>query len=377
MVAGELSGDLIAGSVLKGLKARWPADFIYTGIGGPHMGEQGFNSLWPISKLSLMGYVELIKHIPEILLIRHRLRKRWLIDKPLGFVGVDAPDFNFDLEIAMREAGVPTIHFVSPSIWAWRSGRIKKIKRAVDHMLCLFPFEVEIYKHAGIDATFVGHPLADKIPIVPDVASARAKLGLTGDGPIIAILPGSRVSEVERLAPIFFAAMKLLAVREPGIHFVLPVATSSLYSILQPLLNKYDELSLSVVDGRSHIAIEASDIVLLASGTATLEAALYKKPMVISYKVLWISAQIMKRQGYLPYVGLPNILLDEFVVPEFLQDFATPQALCTAVLKQLQDFGLRDSLRERFTHLHLALRHGTADRSAEIIDHVLRKKKRL
>ncbi|GAB3628584.1 lipid-A-disaccharide synthase [Pandoraea terrae] len=377
MVAGELSGDLIAGSVLAGLKGRWPADVAYAGVGGPHMAEQGFDALWPVDKLSVMGYVEVIKHLREILAIRKQLRERWLADKPLGFVGIDAPDFNFDLEIALREAGVPTIHFVSPSIWAWRGGRIKKIKRAVDHMLCLFPFEVEIYERAGIDATFVGHPLADKIPLEPDVAGARAELGLTGDGPVVAVLPGSRASEVQRIGPVFFAAMKRLAAREPAIRFVLPVATPRLRGMLQPLFDQYPELALTITDGRAHVAMEASDSVLLASGTATLEAALYKKPMVISYKVPWLTAQIMKRQGYLPYVGLPNILSGEFVVPELLQHFATPEALADAVWQQLRDVSLRDALHERFTRLHHTLRQGTAERAAEVIDRVLRAKGRL
>lgn len=377
MVAGELSGDLIAGNVLAGLKQRLPADIAYAGVGGPHMAEEGFNAYWPIDKLSVMGYVEVIKHLREILSIRKQLREHWLADKPMAFVGFDAPDFNFDLEIKLREAGVPTIHFVSPSIWAWRGGRIKKIKRAVDHMLCLFPFEPEIYHRAGIDATFVGHPMADKIPMVPDVAGARAKLGLAGDAPVVAILPGSRTSEVQRLAPVFFAAMRLLAQRDPTIRFVLPAATPRLRTMMQPIFDAHSDLNLTVTDGKAPLALEASDSVLLASGTATLEAALYKKPMVISYKVPWLTAQIMKRQGYLPYVGLPNILSGEFVVPELLQHFATPEALADAVWKQLTDPELRESLQARFTKIHEQLRQNTAERSAEVIERVLREKGRL
>lgn len=377
MVAGELSGDLIAGNVLAGLKQSLPADIAYAGVGGPHMAEEGFDAYWPIDKLSVMGYVEVIKHLREILSIRKQLRGRWLADKPLAFVGFDAPDFNFDLEIKLREAGIPTIHFVSPSIWAWRGGRIKKIKRAVDHMLCLFPFEPEIYHRAGIDATFVGHPMADKIPMVPDVAGARAKLALQGDGPVVAILPGSRTSEVQRLTPVFFAAMRLLAKRDPSIRFVLPAATPRLRVLMQPILDAHSDLNLTVTDGRAPLALEAADSVLLASGTATLEAALYKKPMVISYKVPWLTAQIMKRQGYLPYVGLPNILSGEFVVPELLQHFATPEALADAVWKQLTDPALRESLQARFTKIHEQLRQNTAARSAEVIERVLREKGRI
>lgn len=377
MVAGELSGDLIAGNVLAGLKQSLPADIAYAGVGGPHMAEEGFNAYWPIDKLSVMGYVEVIKHLREILSIRKQLREHWLAEKPMAFVGFDAPDFNFDLEIKLREAGVPTIHFVSPSIWAWRGGRIKKIKRAVDHMLCLFPFEPEIYHRAGIDATFVGHPMADKISMVPDVAGARAKLGLTGDAPVVAILPGSRTSEVQRLTPVFFAAMRLLAQRDPSIRFVLPAATPRLRTLMQPIFDAHSDLNLTVTDGKAPLALEASDSVLLASGTATLEAALYKKPMVISYKVPWLTAQIMKRQGYLPYVGLPNILSGEFVVPELLQHFATPEALADAVWKQLTDPALRESLQARFTKIHEQLRQNTAARAAEVIERVLREKGRL
>ncbi|VVE28348.1 lipid-A-disaccharide synthase [Pandoraea morbifera] len=377
MVAGELSGDLIAGNVLAGLKQSLPADIAYAGVGGPHMAEEGFDAYWPIDKLSVMGYVEVIKHLREILSIRRQLRDRWLAEKPLAFVGFDAPDFNFDLEIKLREAGIPTIHFVSPSIWAWRGGRIKKIKRAVDHMLCLFPFEPEIYHRAGIDATFVGHPMADKIPMVPDVAGARARLALTGNGPVVAILPGSRTSEVQRLTPVFFAAMRLLAKREPSIQFVLPAATPRLRLMMQPIVDAHGDLNLTVIDGRAPLALEAADSVLLASGTATLEAALYKKPMVISYKVPWLTAQIMKRQGYLPYVGLPNILSGEFVVPELLQHFATPEALADAVWQQLSDPVLRASLQARFTKIHEQLRQNTAARSAEVIERVLREKRRI
>lgn len=377
MVAGELSGDLIAGATLAGLKQRLPSDIAYGGVGGPHMAEQGFDAYWPCDKLSVMGYVEVIKHLREILSIRKQLREHWLADKPMAYVGFDAPDFNFDLEIALREAGVPTIHFVSPSIWAWRGGRIKKIKRAVDHMLCLFPFEPEIYHRAGIDATFVGHPMADKIPMVPDVAGARATLGLTGDAPLVAILPGSRASEVQRLTPVFFDAMRLLTQRDRSIRFVLPAATPRLRVMIDAIVAQYPDLDVTVIDGKSPLALEASDSVLLASGTATLEAALYKKPMVISYKVPWLTGQIMKRQGYLPYVGLPNILSGEFVVPELLQHFATPTSLCDAVWQQLSDTSLRTSLQARFTAIHEQLRQNTAERSAEVIERVLREKGRL
>ncbi|MFK4446413.1 lipid-A-disaccharide synthase [Caballeronia udeis] len=371
MVAGEPSGDLLAASLLEGLNERLPAGTQFNGIGGPRMTAAGFDAHWPMDKLTVRGYVEALKHIPEILGIRNELKRQLLAEPPSVFIGVDAPDFNFGLEHALRDAGIPTMHFVCPSIWAWRGGRIKKIVKAVDHMLCVFPFEPALMEKAGIASTYVGHPLADEIPLVPDVEGARRELGLPEGGPIIAVLPGSRRSEIALIGPTFFDAMELMQLREPGVRFVMPAATAALRELLQPLVAAHPNLSLTITEGKAQVAMTAADAILVKSGTVTLEAALLKKPMVISYKVPWLTGQIMQRQGYLPYVGLPNILAGRFVVPEILQHFATPEALADATLKQLNDDANRATLTEIFTEMHHALRQNTAQRAAEAVAQVL------
>jgi lipid-A-disaccharide synthase len=371
MVAGEPSGDLLAASLLGGLNARLPAGTQFNGIGGPRMTAAGFDAHWPMDKLTVRGYVEALKHIPEILGIRNELKRQLLAEPPSVFIGVDAPDFNFGLEHALRDAGIPTVHFVCPSIWAWRGGRIKKIVKAVDHMLCVFPFEPALMEKAGIASTYVGHPLADEIPLVPDVEGARRALGLAEGGPVIAVLPGSRRSEIALIGPTFFDAMELMQRREPGVRFVMPAATAALRELLQPLVAAHPDLALTVTEGKAQVAMTAADAILVKSGTVTLEAALLKKPMVISYKVPWLTGQIMQRQGYLPYVGLPNILAGRFVVPEILQHFATPEALADATLKQLNDDANRATLTEIFTEMHHVLRQNTALRAAEAVARVL------
>jgi len=367
MVAGEASGDLLASLLLEGLHARLGESVGYAGIGGRRMMAQGFVSHWPMETLSVNGYVEVLGSLREILATRRAIREKLLAQPPLCFIGVDAPDFNFGLEVPLRRAGIPVVHFVSPSIWAWRGGRIRTIARAVDHILCLFPFEPEIYAKAGIPATYVGHPLADVIPMVPDVAGARAKLGLPEGKRIVAVLPGSRQSEVHNLGATFFAAMDRMHRMDGNLAFVLPAASASLREIVATFHAQYPDVDLTIVDGQSHLAMESADVVLLASGTATLEAALYKKPMVISYKVPWLTAQIMKRQGYLPYVGLPNILSGRFVVPELLQDDATPEALARETLLQLNDEGNVAFLREHFTTMHKTLKRDTAKLAAGVV----------
>jgi lipid-A-disaccharide synthase len=371
MVAGEPSGDLLAASLLEGLNPRLPAGTQFNGIGGPRMTAAGFDAHWPMDKLTVRGYVEALKHIPEILGIRNELKRQLLAEPPSVFIGVDAPDFNFGLEHALRDAGIPTVHFVCPSIWAWRGGRIKKIVKAVDHMLCVFPFEPALMEKAGIASTYVGHPLADEIPLVPDVEGARRALGLPEGGPVIAVLPGSRRSEIALIGPTFFDAMELMQLREPGVRFVMPAANAALRELLQPLVAAHPNLSLTITEGKAQVAMTAADAILVKSGTVTLEAALLKKPMVISYKVPWLTGQIMQRQGYLPYVGLPNILAGRFVVPEILQHFATPEALADATLKQLNDDANRATLTEIFTEMHHALRQNTAQRAAEAVAQVL------
>ena len=375
MVAGEPSGDLLAASMLGGLARQLPGSTRFFGIGGPRMAAEGFEAHWPMEKLAVRGYVEALRHIPEILGIRNELKRQLLAEPPHAFIGVDAPDFNFGLEQALRAAGIPTIHFVCPSIWAWRGGRIKTIAKAVDHMLCVFPFETALLEKAHVPATYVGHPLADEIPLEPDVPLARRMLGLPESGPIVAVLPGSRRSEIGLIGPTFFAAMAIMQRREPGLRFVMPAATPALRELLQPLAAAHPELSLTITDGDAQRAMTAADAVLVKSGTVTLEAALLKKPMVISYKVPWLTGQIMRRQGYLPYVGLPNILAGRFVVPELLQHFATPEALADAVLVQLRDEANRRTLTDVFTQMHLTLRKNTAECAAQAVARVIEARK--
>jgi lipid-A-disaccharide synthase len=373
-VAGEPSGDLLAAPVLSALnQIPEMAGLEVYGIGGPRMQAEGMRSDWPMETLSVRGYVEAIKQLPAILKLRKELIQNLTGgDRPDVFLGVDAPDFNLGVELHLRNAGIPTLHLVSPSIWAWRAGRIQKISQAVERMLCIFPFETEIYDRAGVASTYVGHPLASEIPIEPNTNQAREKITNTLklsrnalEGIVIAVLPGSRGSEIELIAPVFFETMKLLAQQLKGqkLSFLIPVATPRLRAPLEALLLKTKasnpDIQIHLLDRMADEALEASDVVLIASGTATLQAALWKKPMVISYKVPWLTAQIMKRQGYLPYVGLPNILCGEFVVPELLQDDAVPEKLAHAVQQWLNSPNQVEELKERFSHMHETLRRPT------------------
>lgn len=339
MVAGEASGDLLAGLLLQGLRQRWP-DLSAQGIGGPRMAELGFDAWWPHHKLAVHGFSwELLMRYREIVGIREQLAQRLLAssaDKPALFVGVDAPDFNLQLEERLRQQGVRTAHFVCPSIWAWRPERIERIRRSADHVLCLFPFEPELLAQHGIPATYVGHPLAQVIPQQADQQAARQALGLPLDGRVLALLPGSRVSEVRHLAERFFRAAALVQQAWPDIHIVLPVVPG-----LRPLVEAAAQRAgmqgrVRVVNGQSHQVLAACDVTLIASGTATLEAALYKKPMVIAYHMSWLSWQLMRRKRLQPWVGLPNILAGRFVVPELLQDQASPEALAHGVMQWLE-----------------------------------------
>lgn len=372
MVAGETSGDLLAGLLLGGLRQRWP-QLRAQGIGGPKMAAQGFDAWWPYQHLAVHGYAEALRHYREISAIRRQLGDRLLADKPDAFIGVDAPDFNLGLEARLKAAGVPSVHFVSPSIWAWRGGRIDKIRASTDHVLCLFPFEPEIYERAGIAATYVGHPLADAIPLDVPRAHCRAKLGYADSDTVIALLPGSRRGEMSHIAPRLLGAAALLARQRPGLRFVLPVVLG-LRGLLDPLLKEFASgVVIDLLDGGSHDALAACDLTLIASGTATLEAALFKRPMVIAYRMAWLSWQLMKRMGYLPWVGLPNILLREFVVPELLQDAVTPEALAREALAWLDDPARCARVSARFADLHLVLRQDTARRATDAIAQVLQR----
>lgn len=370
MVAGEASGDLLAGLLLRGLHARWP-QLRAAGIGGPRMAEQGFQSWWPHHKLAVRGYVEVLRHYREIAGIRDALARRLLTERPAAFVGVDAPDFNLGLEARLKAAGIKTIHFVCPSIWAWRGGRAKKMATSCDHVLCLFPFEPELLRTHGVAASFVGHPLADAIPLQVPRASSRIALGLGDNEPVVALLPGSRRSEIQYIAPAFLQAASLMHRQRPELRFVLPLATG-LREMVEPLVVAHAAgLPLQLLEGQSHTALAACDVTLIASGTATLEAALFKRPMVIGYNMHPISWQIMKRMRYQPWVGLPNILCRDFVVPELIQDACTPPALAEGTLRWLDDRTASARVAQRFEELHHVLRRDTARCAADVISRVI------
>jgi lipid-A-disaccharide synthase len=377
MVAGETSGDLLAARLLSGLRPHLP-DARMHGIGGARMAEYGFVSDWPMEKLSVNGLFEVLAHYRELKGIQNTLRDRLLAEKPNVFIGVDAPDFNFGLEQQLRQGGIPTVHFIGPSIWAWRGGRIKKIARAASHMLVIFPFEAEIYRQAGIPVTYVGHPLAQVIPMEPDVAAARSALGLPAAGRVVAIMPGSRMGELKHNTIAFVQAARILAQRDPGMRFIAPMAGEKQRKFFSELLAEagLQDLPLQIVDGQSHIAMAAADGVLVASGTASLEVALYKKPMVIAYKMMRASWEIMRHMSYQPWIGLPNILAREFLVPELLQHNATPQALADALWQQLEDPARQAMLKQRFTDMHHSLLRDTASESAQAVLQVIEQHQR-
>jgi lipid-A-disaccharide synthase len=341
------------------------------GIGGPKMAAHGFDPWWPHEKLAVRGYVEVLRHYREIVGIRTQLGDRLLLERPDAFIGVDAPDFNLGLEARLKSQGIRAIHFVSPSIWAWRGERVKKMHRSVDHVLCLFPFEPALYEKHGIAATYVGHPLADAIPLEVPRAATRAALGLADDDEVVALLPGSRRSEIHYIAPRMLAAAAELSNRRPDARFVLPVAPG-LSALVEPIARQHAPgVKLQLLDGRSHEALAACDVAIVASGTATLEAALFKRPMVIAYNMHALSWQMMKRMKYQPWVGLPNILLNDFAVPELLQGDATPYALAGETLRWLGDPLACAALSKRFHMLHLELRRDTARTATDAIEKIL------
>ncbi|MDO4905050.1 MAG: lipid-A-disaccharide synthase [Lautropia sp.] len=369
MVAGEASGDLLASSVLTHWRQLAEGDRPRcAGIGGPKMQAEGFDAWWPSEWLAVHGYAAAIKALPKLLWVRHRLFQRLQSWPATAFIGVDAPDFNLGLEERLKAGGIRTYHFVSPSIWAWRRERIEKIRRAADHMLLVFPFESEIYREAGIPATYVGHPLADQIPFEIDRQAARVELGLPPDAIVIALMPGSRAAEIEYLAPVFLQTAAALHKRHPDWQFILPAAGAErreqLRTLIEPL---YRDLPIEVLDGQSHTALAACDQTLIASGTATLEAALFKRPMVIAYRLAPMSYHLMKTKAYQPWFGLPNILAAEFLVPEFIQDAATPDVLSQAVEQQIDDIAGRERLVARFLEMHQSLACGCAERVASTV----------
>ena len=375
MVAGEASGDLLAGLLLDGFKKRWP-QMSACGIGGPQMQRNGFDAWWPHHKLAVHGYGwEVLRRYREIVGIRSQLQARLLVQRPDIFIGVDAPDFNLDLERNLRAQGIKTVHFVCPSIWAWRADRVEKIRASVGHVLCIFPFEPELLARHGIPATYVGHPLANVIPLEPDRASARAALGLQRDDRVLAVLPGSRASEIKHLALCFFQAAALIKHAQAAIKIIVP-AVPALRAAIEAAAAQAGMTDLvTIVNGQSHTVLAACDLTLIASGTATLEAALFKRPMVIAYHMSWLSWQIMRRKQLQPWVGLPNILSGEFIVPELLQDQATPQALANAVLQWLDDMDHQPAkiaaLQQRYLALHHSLQRDTSTLATDAIEKIL------
>ncbi len=378
IVAGEASGDLLGGHLIRALKAK-RSDLTFVGIAGPKMMAEGAKSLFSIEKLSVRGYVEVLKHLYGLLKLRRSLLKQLLAEKPDIFIGVDAPDFNFWLERKLKKRGISTIHYVSPSIWAWRGGRMSKIKRAVSHMLALLPFEPALYEKAGVPVTFIGHPLADELPLRPNKAAARNMLKIEKNKLVVVMLPGSRQSEVEQHADLFVKTAQIISqdntnTQFQNIQFLVPLITRETRQIFETALyknlhdkNVYDSLALDILFGHAHDAMEAADVVLVASGTATLEAALLKRPMVITYRMPTLSWWILKYMNYLPYVGLPNILAGKFVVPELLQKDATPQKLADAVSLLLVDRNRTQEIKQEFTDIHQALKQNSAKKAAEVV----------
>lgn len=368
IVAGEASGDWLASHLMAALKQVRP-DLEFVGIGGPKMQSVGMNVLFPMEKLAVRGYVEVLRHYFEIIGIRRKLRKYFLKHRPDLFIAVDAPDFNLSLELALKQHGIPTIHYVSPSIWAWRGERIKKIKRAVSHMLALFPHEPRLYQQANIPVTYVGHPLADVLPERPKRAEMRETMRIPIQAKVFALLPGSRQSEVKYLAHTFIETAKLILKHIPDARFLVPLVSRETRGIFEQALYDCDaqELPITLLFGHAQDAMIVADGVLVASGTATLECALLKRPMVITYRMPTLSWWMIKRKRYQPYFGLPNILSERFVVPELIQEDATPENLAQALLNIVNDKIAVAQLEETFTELHLALRQDTAQKAAAAI----------
>lgn len=368
-LAGEASGDFIASLVIPEVAKRMDGAPQY-GVGGDKMRAAGFRAWYDVRELSVRGYIEVLTHLPRLLSFRKDLITRFGDSMPQVFVGVDAPDFNLSVEEKLRRRGIPTVHFVSPSIWAWRPERIQNIRRAVDHMLLVFPFEEEIYRKAGIPATFVGHPLAGIIPMEPDTMGARQHFGLPDDGlPVITVMPGSRVDEVKGCGPVFFEAVERLLQRQGDAYVLIPAIDEQARNNILCVASLYPRLAqaMQVVVGESHRTMEAADAVLVASGTAALECALFKKPMVVGYKMPAITGMIMQKKALIHCVSLPNILLGENVVPEFLQFFCEPDAISYALEDAINNEARRKMLVERFSAMHESLLADTANLAADVI----------
>lgn len=369
LVAGEASGDRLGAGLIKAIQAQRP-DTRFEGVGGPLMLAAGLQSLFPMEPLSVMGLIEPLKNLPTLLRIRGSLKKHFIAQPPDIFIGIDAPDFNLGLELKLRRQGITTMHYVSPSVWAWRQKRIKKIARAVDHMLTLLPFEADFYTEHKVPVTFVGHPLADDLPMDPEGARARAELNLGApSAPVLALLPGSRRGEVAQLGRLFLETARRCREVMPDLTFVLPAANAARRQQIDLLMMEFADLPVTVLDGQSHAAMAAADVVLLASGTTALEAMLLKKPMVVSYRTGWLTHAIISRMLKVPYVSLPNLLAGEELVPELLQDAATVKNLSERLMAIFQHPREGEALKEKFYQLHEQLRcNASYKASAAVLD---------
>lgn len=376
IVAGETSGDLLGAGLMRALRAQRP-DIEFVGVAGPQMESEGCQALYPAEKLSLLGLVEVLGHLPEVLHIRRRLVEYFSNRPPDVFIGIDAPDFNLALERNLRNKGIPTVHYVSPTVWAWRTYRIHSIARAVDLMLTVFPFEAEFYREHNIPVRFVGHPLADLVPLVSDRLEARRNLGLSSHEQIVALLPGSRTSELKYLGSRFVATVDWCRKRKPGLGFIAPMASPKIRSIFEGFIAKYDtKLPITLIDGRSREVMEAADVVLAASGTATLEAMLLKRPMVVAYRMAFLTQLMMRRMLKVPHFSLPNLLAGHEVVQEFFQNDVDPEKLGPAVLSYIDNSDRTHELQETFAEIHYQLRKDASKQAAVAVLELLGEKGR-
>ncbi|WP_422445343.1 lipid-A-disaccharide synthase [Endozoicomonas sp. ALB091] len=373
LVAGEASGDILGAGLIREIKRHYPDAYCY-GIGGSLMQSEGFDSVFPMERLSVMGLVEVLGRLRELLGIRKQLRERLIADQPDVFIGIDAPDFNLALERRLKAAGIPTVHYVSPQVWAWREGRLKKIRHSVDHMLALLPFEADYYRDHGVPVTFVGHPLADQISMNPDQDAARHTLGVShGGGPVIGLLPGSRKPEIAKLGQLFLETARLLRKDFPDARFLIPCANERRKKQLLPIVSEFPDLDVTVYDGQAQSVMAASDAILIASGTAVLEAALHKKPLVVSYKMAPLSFAIISRMVKVKYVALPNLLADKELVPEVLQNDATPENLRVLIKKAIEDQAYRDTLKHSFMEIHHQLKQDASRLAFEAVMSVIQR----
>ncbi len=366
MVVGEASGDILGAGLMQALRRRYP-DAVFEGIGGERMLAAGFDSFFPQERLAVMGLVEPLKRLPELLRIRKSLIQHFTDHPPDVFIGIDSPDFNLTIEERLRTRGIKTVHYVSPSVWAWRQKRIVKIARAVDLMLTLLPFEASFYERHQVPVCFVGHPLADDIPLQPDQGSAREQLQLSEQAKVVALMPGSRGGEVKLLGPVFWQAAHWCLQRNPGLQFVVPAANADRRRQIEVQLQSHPPLPIKVIDGQSHTVMAAADAVLMASGTTTLEAMLLKRPMVVAYKMAWLSYAIISRMVKSRYVSLPNLLADKPLVPEILQDQVTAEKLGKHLLRCLEDESYSAGLRQEFYQIHQQIRRDASERAAAAI----------